>query len=147
MLHEKQLLAINLLVEGKQKRTDIAKACGVSRNALYDWMDNVEFKAEWEKSLQRIINYGEQSIKANLDKHIQNILVLANSAESEKIKLDANCYLIDRVLGKTTTKIDVTAEQKQTTELDSNQIESEFEDFKKNRIVVNDNDTSDDKSE
>ncbi len=52
---------------------------------------------------------------------------LANNAESEKIKADANQYLIDRVLGKTTAKIDLTADARgNEEEVTSDIIEQEF---------------------
>ncbi|WP_010249190.1 phBC6A51 family helix-turn-helix protein [Acetivibrio cellulolyticus] len=114
MLDERQLKAIALLIENNRKKTEIAEIVGVSRQCIYDWMKNTEFSTELDSRLQEIKTYGENNIKANLYKYIQTVDVLASTAESEKIRLDAAQYLIDRVLGKTTSKLDITAEAKQS---------------------------------
>lgn len=106
---------INLLIEGK-KITDIAKEIGASRTSIYNWMDNEEFKAELNKSLQRIKSEGEQRILSDLSTYIDNIKYLATKARSEKTRLDANTYLTDRVLGKTTSKLEIKEDNKQKEE-------------------------------
>lgn len=111
MLDRDKILAIELLVDNKLNKTDIAKECKKSRQWLYESVINdVECRAEWDKRLQQIQTHGVNIIKSNLQKSIDNIIDLANNSESEKIKADCNFYLIDRVLGKTTTKLEVTAE-------------------------------------
>jgi hypothetical protein len=57
--------------------------------------------------------------------------MLAKTAESEKIRLDASIYLTNRVLGNTTTKVDITATSKQPEQVD---FDAELDD------IVNSND-------
>lgn len=113
MLDNIKIQAINLLVDNKHNVTEIAEICSVSRQTIYNWLENKEFKGSLDRRLQEIQNYGMNAIKANLFKNISNVQHLANKADSEKIRLDANMYLIDRILGKTTTKVDLEAETKQ----------------------------------
>lgn len=116
MLNEKQLMAIGLLIDGKLNKVEIAKSCGKSRQWLYDQViNNVDSKAETDKQLQVIQTNGINIIKSNLQKSIDNIIALANNSDSEKIRADCNFYLIDRVLGKVTTKIEVTDTDKDIT--------------------------------
>ncbi len=116
MLSDNKVRAIHMLVENKQTKVNIAKMLGISRQTLYTWLDDGEFKAELDRVIHIIQIYGESQIKANLDLYLTNIHSLAHSAESEKTRLDANQYLVDRVLGKTTTKIDVEAESRKDNE-------------------------------
>ena len=126
MLDERKYKAIALLAENVHQKTDIAEIVGVSRQTIYDWLKDPEFVAELDSVLQSIKSFGEKSIKSNLAKYIKNVDILANCAESEKIRLEANMYLIDRVLGKTTSKIDVTAESMQINTIDHDIIEQEL---------------------
>lgn len=106
MLSENKVRAIHMLVENKHTKVNIAKMLGISRQTLYSWLDDDEFKAELDRVVHVIQIYGENQIKANIDRYLDNIHRLAHSAESEKTRLDANQYLVDRVLGKTTTKVE-----------------------------------------
>ena len=124
---------INLLIEGK-KITDIAKEIGVSRTSIYNWMDNEEFKAELGKTLQRIKSEGEQRILSDLNTYIDNIKYLATKARSEKTRLDANTYLTDRVLGKTTSKLEIKEDNKQKEE--NINILDEIEEFEEDTEVT-----------
>jgi len=107
MLDEKKMMAIELLVKGELTKTEIAKRCGKSRQWLYNAFDDKEFMAELDRRLHQIQTYGENRIKATLQDRINNIIYLAENAESEKVRLDASQYLLDRVLGKTTSKMEI----------------------------------------
>lgn len=111
MIDRDKMLAIELLIDNKLNKTEIAKQCNRSRQWLYDNVLNDEIcRAEVDKRLQQIQTHGINVIKSNLQKSIDNIIDLANNSDSEKIKADCNFYLIDRVLGKTTTKLDISTE-------------------------------------
>ena len=114
MLDEHQELALNMVMEGKLKKTEIAKKLHRSRQWLYDAViNNEECVAEMDRRLQEIQLHCERGLKSSLQSHIDNVKLLAVTAESEKVRLDANQYLIDRVLGKTTSKMDLEVAPKQ----------------------------------
>jgi len=112
MLDENKLLAVQLIVEGKLPKTEIAEKCGRSRQWLYDFIGTDEFKSEVDRRLQEIRTEGNKMITNNLGKSVENVVYLANNANSEKIRLDASCYLINRSLGMPSVKHDLTIEPK-----------------------------------
>jgi hypothetical protein len=49
MLDDKKILVIEMLVDGELPKTQIATRIGCSSQALYQWSDNDEFKADLDK--------------------------------------------------------------------------------------------------
>jgi len=136
LIDDKKQMAMGLLLEGKYIKTEIALKCDRSRQWLYDQVINNEIcKGEMDKELTTIQICGVATFKSNLEKCIQNIIALANNSESDKINLDANDYLVNRVLGNTTTKLDIAnvTEQKEVT---ASQLENEFSKFKELKEIV-----------
>lgn len=135
MLDEIKLRAIDLLVGGEHSKVQVAKICGRSRQWLYDILDDAEVMAEIDKRLHQVQNYGENVLKATLQDRLNDIMTLAKTAESEKIRLDANIYLTNRVLGNTTTKVDITAASKAPEQVD---FDAELDDIEMNDIETDD---------
>lgn len=112
MLNDKKMKAIEYLIKGENV-SDTAKLVGVSRQALYNWMDDSDFKAEFDKQIQEIRTQGQQRLNSKLTTYIQEIEKIALTGKSEKNKLDGLQYLINRILGTPTNKIaDVSEEEK-----------------------------------
>lgn len=108
IISDVHLKAIQYIIEGKSM-TDIAKICGIGRATLYNWLDNKEFKAELDKQRQDIKSNVSAKITNRLDGYIDELHRIAMTSKSEKEKRAALEYLVDRVLGKATTKVaDVT---------------------------------------
>lgn len=118
MLDDKRILAIQLLIDNKLSKTEIAERCGRSRQWLYDILDEEEVKASLDEGLQKIRLFGESLIRSNLENSIANIVDLAHNAQSEKTRLDANIYLTNRILGTPTAKLDVKTEEKEEKTID-----------------------------
>lgn len=118
MLDELRLKAIDLLLDGTTTKVDIALICGKSRRWVYDIIDESEVMAEMNRRLHRIQVFGESKLKATIQDRINDIIVLAKTAESEKVRLESSIYLLNRVLGNTTTKLDITATSKQQEQVD-----------------------------
>ena len=112
-----KLECIRLLIEG-WKVSEIAKEIGVSRRTIYNWMDKEEFKATLNESMQQIKQEGENAIIKDLVSYIDNIKWLAIKSKSEKIRLDASTYLVDRVLGKSSSRVEITDDKKEETNID-----------------------------
>lgn len=115
ILDEVKIECINLLSEGINI-SEVARRIGKSRQAIYLWLADENFKAELDRTLQQIKTEGQQKIIAGLGKYISNIEYIANNSKSEKVKLDANAYLVDRVLGRPTSKVDMSNDNKETNE-------------------------------
>jgi len=110
--------AIDLLLEGRMTKAAIARKCDRSRPWLYSILEDPEVVAEMDARLHGIQTFAQNRLKATLTERIDNIIKLSKTAESEKVRLDASIYLINRVMGNTTTKVDVTATTNQPDQVD-----------------------------
>lgn len=104
MLNEKQIRAAKEYAEG-QKPTDIAKNVGVSRTTFYKWLENGEFTSEVDRYLQEIKTSAEKNMVGKVENYIRALEDIAFTGKSEKNRADALTYLLDRVLGRATTKV------------------------------------------
>ena len=112
MLTEQQIECIELLCTGSKTDQEIADYIGCTRRTVSKWKNhNEEFKAELHKRTHdfesKLIDDTQSLLKRKLGIAVNNILDIANSdSVKEETRLKANQYLIDRVLGNTTTKIE-----------------------------------------
>ena len=106
VLGEKHYKCINLLIEGN-KITEIAKMLPASRQAIYNWLDDEEFKAELDKQRQEIKKRGQDKILAKFDTYIDKINDIALNSASDNVKLNALEFLVEHVIGKPTNKQEI----------------------------------------
>ncbi|WP_346874223.1 hypothetical protein [Clostridium sp. UBA5988] len=111
MLTQQQMEVIDYLVVGTMTIDEIASKAGCTSRVIYKWKKNEDFKAEWKKrSLDfqsGIIDNANELLVNKLGQAIANVIDIANDKNSsDKVRLDANQYLINRILGNTTTKIE-----------------------------------------
>ena len=121
--------AIKYLLEGR-KVSDIARLLNVSRTALYDWQRDEEFKAELERHRKDICDNINKKITDRLDIYVEQLHIIATTSKSEKNKLQALQYLMNRVLGAPTSKVaDVSKEEenKEDAVVDINNILNEID--------------------
>lgn len=106
MLDEKKEKAITYLLKGEGP-TEVAKIVGVVRATIYNWLNMEDFKAELDERRREIVSQGNRYVVGNL---IHNLDIVQKIADDKCAlphdRLGAGTYLIDRVLGKTTTKIE-----------------------------------------
>lgn len=128
VLTENHLDAINYILEGKNT-SEVAKLCNVSRTAIYNWLGDSNFKAELEKRKHEIKTNADKKLAGRLDGYLEELHKIATTGKTEKERRAACEYLVDRVLGKSTTKVaDVTEEDENTNTID---IESMIERLEK----------------
>lgn len=111
MLTQQQIVCIEHLTIGTMTIQEIADNIGCTTRVIYKWKNNQEFKAELEKHSREfqsgIISEANNLLTSKLGQAVNNIITIANDkTASEKVRLDANQYLINRILGNTTTKIE-----------------------------------------
>lgn len=127
MIDERKMKAIELWTEGKGN-TEIAKIVGVSRTTIWTWSNEEEVKAELNRFEREIKTHAQNRFNNRLDSMVNNAFSLALNSPSDKIRADMTQYCIDRVLGKTTTKVEVQPtgeENKVSVDI----LEQEFEEF------------------
>lgn len=109
---DKQREFIDIYITG-EKLTVIAKKIGVTRQSCYNWLNNEEVKTEIDRCLAEIKTQAGKKMGSKLDTYIDELEHIAFKGKSEKVRSDALQYLVDRVLGKSTTKVaDVSSEDK-----------------------------------
>lgn len=111
MLTQQQKECIEYLSVGTMTIQEIADKIGCTTRVIYKWKNNSEFKADLDKYSHEfksgIIDEANSLLVNKLGQAVKNIIDIANDkTASEKVRLDANQYLINRILGNTTTKIE-----------------------------------------
>lgn len=107
ILGDKQYLAIKWILEGKQIST-IAKELNVARQTIYNWLDDEDFKTEVDTLRQEIQTSTKEHVMNKIKLYVDEIEELALSKDtSPKVKADLLKYLVNRVWGNTTTKVEI----------------------------------------
>lgn len=87
--------------------TEISKKVGVARQTLYEWIKLPDVKTEADRRRQEIVKQGNNYILSELRTNIDIVREIANDKDAlSRDRLNASTYLIDRIMGKTTTKIE-----------------------------------------
>jgi len=129
ILDDRKLLAIQLLVDGELPKTEIARKVGVSRQAIYNWLDDPEFKAELDRRIQQRKVLVEKIIDSKLEDAVTKLWELAETTNNSRVKAQVLQYIIDRGLGKPVSKHSIEAAMKQEQEVDRDVLEAEFEEW------------------
>jgi transcriptional regulator len=109
MLTEAQIECIRLMVKGVTI-TDIAEKLQVSRQTVYNWKSNEEFKAELDRLGQEYLDSARNKLKHAAPVAADKLIELL-SGKYEKTQLAAAIDLLDRTAGKATTKVEVTGDK------------------------------------
>lgn len=118
MLQEKQMIAIELLCQGKTK-AETCREINLSRRTLYNWLNDQEFNAELERLENAKKKEAQTTINSHAIKYISELEKIAFTSKSDKIRSEVLMYLLDRSLGKPTTKTEnVTVSKEEKTEKD-----------------------------
>ncbi|MBS4207458.1 phBC6A51 family helix-turn-helix protein [Bacillus sp. FJAT-50079] len=83
MLEERQLKAIEMLVEGGHTITAIAKEVGVSRKTMYTWMSKDNFKAKLQEMQELKNNILKEKVKGNAEANIKVLEELRDSSKND----------------------------------------------------------------
>lgn len=116
MLSENQIKCVHMLADGMSK-SDISRSLGICRQTIYDWLQKDEIIAELDKCIQKNKTEANKKLTSNLTLYITELEKIAFNSKNEKIRSSCLMYLIDRVLGKCTTKVDANIEKEPTEEI------------------------------
>lgn len=128
ILDEKKIQCIDYIIEG-YTITQISKLCNCSRQAIYDWLKDNDFKSELDKRTQEMSVAGNKKIVADVDKYINKLKLLALEGKSEKTQIEALTYLLNRIYGTPTSKVADVTENKDKNENNIN-LDEELKEFK-----------------
>lgn len=108
IINDKHILCMQKLLEG-QNISQIAKSLKVSRQSIYNWLEDKEFITEMDRLRQQTINQAENKLNGKVATYLDELEALAlDSGISEKVRADILKYLVNRTLGNTTAKTEVT---------------------------------------
>jgi len=134
MLTEQQIETMDYLLLGTMTNKEVADKVGISDRVIYKWKKNEEFKAELARRSvdfkAGVIDEANNILVAKLGQSLKNVIEIANDkGNSDKVRLDANFYIINRILGNTTTKIETnTLDDKENTNVDIDELLGEVKD-------------------
>lgn len=126
---------IDMLLQGEQI-TDIAKKIGVARATIYVWKDKEHVVAELERRRRMLKKSAHDRITRDICTYVDNIKELANNSTDQRVRLQANKYLIDQCLGApAVTKEDDKTIGSNNENKDANTLKRELEDIKNLKVV------------
>lgn len=136
IIDDKKLLAIELIADGEMTKTQIAGKCGVSRQALYDWLANPEFSAMLDERLQNRKKFVEKMFDGKLEFVVDKLYELAMDNSNARVQAQVLQYLADRSLGKTASKHELTTKVEAIKKTDIDILDNEHEQWLKDMDVI-----------
>lgn len=116
-LTDKQCQAVELLQTGDYTKIQIADMVGVHRNTITEWCKMDRFRAALKECADEKIQQTLNKLKSRSAMATDILWKLANS-EDKRVAMEATKYILDRNLGKTTSKIIVDDTGKDEKEID-----------------------------
>lgn len=89
---------IDMMLEGVPM-TNIAKKLGVHRSTLYVWKDLDYVRVELERRRRQLGKAARDKLINKVGDYVDNLIELANNSTDQRVKLQANKYLLDQAIG------------------------------------------------
>lgn len=126
---------INLLLSGINI-AEIARQCNVSRATIYAWKKEPLVEAELERRRSLLKKSAQDKITSHVSTCIDNMYAMANQNKDQRVRYQANKFIIEMALGKATTTVqDNNADDKENKSTNVNELKSELDDIKNIRAV------------
>ena len=132
-LTEDQLIAAELLVYGATNK-EVADQLDVCEKTIMRWKKRPEFMEELDRQYEVAKNKVDNRIMKFSNQLLQNILDLSKSAKSEKVRLDASIYLLNRLAGAPISKVETKTVITPETEKENNN-EPSWDDFNDSDVI------------
>lgn len=130
MLDQQRLKAIELLVTG-ETISSTAELVGVTRSTIYKWKEQDDFKYEMERQIAFLKSGIERKLLANVNPFLDELCKIALKSESDKTRLDAITYCINRLVGTPTKMIQEQTEYRvPAKDMDIDAVLAEIEELK-----------------
>ncbi len=91
---------------------EICEEIGIARSTYYSWLDDPKIIAEIDKRRTEIKDEGIAYIKARYKKYLKNIDKLCDDTTDRRTCLAANQFMVEKMDGKNTAKLEVQEEAK-----------------------------------
>lgn len=135
IITKEQDLMIEMLIEG-ETISHIAKKIGVTRQSIYTWKDKDYIKAELEARRHMLKKSAQDRITRDICNYVDNIKDLANNSTDQRVRLQANKYLIDQCIGApTAAKEDNNLGNDKENNKDTNTLKKELDEIKNLKVI------------
>ena len=128
MLDERQIRAVEAKAKGFTI-TDVAKEAGVSRNTIYEWIKMEESTAEVGRFQQQYLSQAQGRLKVAAQDAADEIIKLLKKGKYEKTRLSAAQDILDRNLGKATTRVEVDDGRKDKNNVTADILDAEIDEL------------------
>ncbi len=127
---------IDMLLSGISIK-DIADSCKVSRPTIYAWKKEPLVMAELERRREQLKKTAQDKIVANVTTCIDNMYDMANQKTDQRVRFQANKFIIEMALGKATTSIENknNSTGNDDADKDINTLKNELDDIKNLKVV------------
>jgi hypothetical protein len=127
LLDERQIKCAELISKGIPI-VDIPVQVGVNRSTIYEWKKLEEFNAEVDRLQQEFISSARGRLRAAAIPAADKLIDLLKNSKYEKTKLAAAIDILDRGLGKATTKVEVNSKDDKA-KVSADVLDSEIDEF------------------
>lgn len=134
ILTKEQSDMIDMMLEGIPM-TNIARKIGVHRSTLYVWKDLDFVRAELEERRRQLRKAAKDKLTANVTNYVANLIELANNSSDQRVKLQANKYLLDQAIGSPGTAKEETNTPGTNDNKDTNTLKKELDDIKNLKVI------------
>jgi transposase-like protein len=114
---------------------EIARSLNVSRQTIYAWKKESIVEAELEARRGQLKKTGQDKITNDVCTYIDNMKEMANQKTDNRVRFQANKYLIDQCLGSPTAAKEEVKTPNGKENPDKNTLKAELEDIKNLTVV------------
>ena len=104
-LTEEQIKAIEMLVYGATNK-EVAETIKVSERTVLRWKKLPQFRDEMDRQYAMVKDDVDRRIARFANAILKSIYDLSRNSKSDKVKLDASIYLLNRLVGTPVSKVE-----------------------------------------
>lgn len=134
MLTNEQNDMIDMILEGRSV-LEISKRLNKARSTIYAWLKVPAISDEINSRKETLVKSARDKIVSKIDSCIDNIIDLANNSNDNRVKFQANKYLIDQAIGVPGVNKEDDKNPLNNKGDDHNALKAEMEEIKKMRVI------------
>ena len=127
---------IDMILSG-ENISDIARKLNVARSTIYEWKRKPNITAELEARRSELKKTAQDKITNDVCTYIDNMKQMACQKTDQRVRYQANKFLIEQCLGKATTSIENknNSTGNDDADKDINTLKNELDDIKNLKVV------------